>query len=60
MKQKHITLAACLLAFGLTMQAQNGGISPEMLKIFSAVIKTRLPTRLCVMPWAVPASSSWH
>ncbi len=32
MKQKHITLAACLLAFGLTMQAQNGGISPEMLK----------------------------
>lgn len=32
MKQKHITLAACLLAFGLTMQAQNGGISLEMLK----------------------------
>lgn len=32
MKQKHITLAACLLAFGLTMQAQNGGISPEILK----------------------------
>lgn len=32
MKQKHITLAACLLAFGLTMQAQNGGISSEMLK----------------------------
>lgn len=32
MNQKHITLAACLLALGLTVQAQNGGISPEMLK----------------------------
>lgn len=32
MNQKHVTLAACLLAFGLTLQAQNGGISPEMLK----------------------------
>ena len=32
MKQKHVTLAACLLAFGLTAQAQDGGISPDMLK----------------------------
>ena len=32
MNQKHVTLAACLMAFGLTLQAQNGGISPEMLK----------------------------
>lgn len=32
MNQKHVTLAACLLAFGLAAQAQNGGISPDMLK----------------------------
>ena len=32
MNQKHVTLAACLLAFGLTVQAQDGGISPDMLK----------------------------
>ena len=32
MNQKHVTLAACLLAFGLTAQAQDGGISPDMLK----------------------------
>lgn len=32
MNQKHVTLAACLLAFGLTLQAQEGGISPDMLK----------------------------
>ena len=25
MNQKHVTLAACLLAFGLTVQAQDGG-----------------------------------
>lgn len=25
MNQKHVTLAACLLAFGLALQAQEGG-----------------------------------
>ena len=42
MNQKHVTLAACLLAFGLAAQAQNGGISPDMLKKFRIVIRIRL------------------
>lgn len=60
MNQKHVTLAACLLAFGLTVQAQDGGISPDMLKKFRVVIRIRLPTRHCGMPWEVPASRNWH
>ncbi len=60
MNQKHVTLAACLLAFGLAAQAQNGGISPDMLKKFRVVIRIRLPTRHCGMLWEVPVLRNWH
>ena len=60
MNQKHVTLAACLLAFGLTVQAQDGGISPDMLKKIQSSYQNTAADKHCGMPWEVPASRNWH